>query len=77
VLHGVDYKQIDATCPMPIAYTCQCTRERAIGSLSLFAREELVEMIEEGGTEIVCQFCGRRYEISGDEILALTATHEA
>lgn len=77
VLHGIDYKQIDATCPMPIAYTCQCTRDRAIGSLSLFAREELVEMIEEGGTEIVCQFCGRRYEISADEILALTATHEA
>jgi molecular chaperone Hsp33 len=77
VLHGLDYKQIDASAPMPIEYKCQCTRERAIGSLSLFAREELADMILEGGTEVVCQFCGRRYEIVAEEILALTATHEA
>jgi molecular chaperone Hsp33 len=77
VLHDVDYKQIDESCPLPVAYTCQCTRDRAIGSLSLFERDELVEMIDEGGTEVVCQFCGRRYEIGADEILALTATHDA
>lgn len=77
VLHDTGYKQIDAHCPVPVAYTCPCTRERAIAPLSLFAREELVEMIEEGGTEIVCQFCGRRYAITAEEILALTATHEA
>lgn len=77
VLQGVDYKQIDEHRPVPVAYTCQCTRERAIAPLALFAREELATMIEEGGTEIVCQFCGRRYAISAEEILALTATHEA
>mgnify|MGYP001552366906 CR=1 FL=1 len=45
--------------------------------LTLFSREELQEMIDEGGSEVVCQFCGRRYDITREELIALTAKRQA
>jgi molecular chaperone Hsp33 len=77
VLRGVDYKQIDASFNVPLSYKCPCTKERALAPLALFSKEELEEMIEEGGTEVVCQFCGRKYAFTAHDILALTATHDA
>jgi molecular chaperone Hsp33 len=77
VLHGVHYKQIDAGYTVPVSYSCSCTRERALAPVALFGRDEILEMIEEGGTEVVCQFCGRKYAFSAEELLALTATHDA
>lgn len=77
VLHGVDYKQIDDGRTIPVSYTCSCTRERALAPLALFPREELEEMIDEGGTEVGCQFCGRKYRFDAAELLALTASHDA
>ena len=77
VLQGTGYKQIDEGHTVPVQYACQCTRDRALGSLIYLGHEDLQEMIGEGGTEIVCQFCGRKYEFSADDLLALTAKHEA
>ena len=77
VLHGLDYKQIDAGHEIPVNYACHCTRERALAPLALLGRDEIESMIEEGGTEVVCQFCGRKYQFAPDELFALTATHEA
>jgi molecular chaperone Hsp33 len=76
VLQGLDYKQMEGL-DIPVEYRCPCTRERALAPLSLFEREELHEMIDEGGTEVQCQFCGRKYAISAEELLALTAKHDA
>jgi molecular chaperone Hsp33 len=77
VLHGLDYKQIDASFNVPLSYTCTCSRERALAPLSLFPAGELHEMIAEGGSEVVCQFCGRKYSFTGEELLTLTAQHDA
>lgn len=77
VFHGCGYKQIDSSFNVPLSYTCSCSRERALAPLVLFAREELQSMIDEGGTEVVCQFCGRKYQFSQHDLLALTATHDA
>ena len=77
VLHGIDYKQIDASFNVPLAYTCSCSRERALAPLALFGTGELQEMIEQGGTEVVCQFCGRKYEFSAHDLAALTARDDA
>jgi molecular chaperone Hsp33 len=77
VLQGVNYKQIDAGYTIPVSYACQCTRERALAPLALLGEPDLTEMIEEGGTELVCQFCGRKYQFGADELLALTAKHDA
>lgn len=77
VLHGTGYKQIDEGYTVPVSYSCSCTRERALAPLTLLGRDEIEEMIEEGGTEVVCQFCGRRYRFGSDELFALTATHDS
>jgi molecular chaperone Hsp33 len=76
VLQGLDYKQIDEGHTVPVAYTCPCSRERALGSIALLGRDEVREIIDEGGTTVACQFCGRKYVFSGEDLLPLTATHD-
>src|SRR5947209_2639658 len=61
VFHGLDYKQIDPSFDVPLSYTCTCSPERALAPLELFPPEELQEMIRQGGSDVVCQFCGRKY----------------
>jgi len=77
VLHGLDYKQIDSSFDVPLSYKCSCTRERALAPLTLFSQDELREMIEEGGSEVTCQFCGRKYAFTRADLITLTAKHEA
>ncbi len=77
VFEGLNYKQIDASFNVPVNYRCTCSRERAIAPLALFSPEELKEMVEEGGSEVVCQFCGRKYNFTREDLLALTATPDA
>lgn len=77
LLYGVGYKQIDSGYSVPVSYTCHCSRERALAPIALFGQDEIHEMIAEGGTEVVCQFCGRRYKFGAEELLALTAKHDA
>jgi len=72
VLHGVDYKQIDPSLDVPLSYTCSCSRERALAPLALFSDAELQEMMREERTEVVCQFCGRKYEFTSDDLFGLT-----
>lgn len=77
VLSGCDYKQIDAALNVPLSYTCTCNRERALAPLALFPHDELQEMMEQPETEVVCQFCGRKYRFTRDDLHALTAKHDA
>ncbi|MEA2571919.1 MAG: molecular chaperone Hsp33 [Acidobacteriota bacterium] len=77
VLAGCDYKQIDESFNVPLSYTCPCNRERALAPLALFPPAELREMMEEPQTEVVCQFCGRKYHFTREDLLTLMATHEA
>lgn len=77
VLQGMDYKQIDAGYTVPVAYSCPCSRERALASITLLGKDEIIDIINEGGTTVACQFCGRKYVFSDDDLLALTATHDA
>ncbi|HKR66090.1 MAG TPA: Hsp33 family molecular chaperone HslO [Thermoanaerobaculia bacterium] len=76
LLQGTGYKQIDAGHTVPVSYACSCTPARALAPIALLGREEIEEMIDEGGTEVVCQFCGRKYQFGPEDLLALTATHD-
>jgi len=77
VLHGLDYKQIDSSFNVPLSYTCTCSPQRALAPLALFPPDELQEMIRQGGSDVVCQFCGRKYSFTSEDLLALTAKHDA
>jgi molecular chaperone Hsp33 len=77
VFDGCSYKQIDPSFNVPLSYSCTCSTERALAPLALFTPDELREMIESGGTEVVCQFCGRKYRFEKDDLLALHSKADA
>ncbi|MFK7896182.1 MAG: Hsp33 family molecular chaperone HslO [Myxococcota bacterium] len=53
-------------------FFCPCSRDRALRTLSLLEKEEITELIEtEQSQEIVCDFCGRAYDISPQEMAPL------
>lgn len=75
---GPDYKPLDESINVPLEYRCSCSRERALAPIALFSREEIEDMIHrENGSEVVCQFCGQKYVFSRDDLLALSASHDA
>jgi molecular chaperone Hsp33 len=78
VLHDVGYKAIDSSFNVPVRFHCTCTRERALAPMQLFSPQELAEMIQqEDGSEVICQYCGKKYQFSGDDLLAFTDIPEA
>ena len=53
-------------------FFCPCTRQRAIRTLSLLDASELAELVASGaGQEVICDFCGRAYQLGGAEIAPL------
>ena len=54
-------------------FHCPCTRDRALRTLGLLEGDELREMIDTGQSqEIVCEFCGRAYQIESTEMASLS-----
>ena len=66
VLKGFDYHQVGE---QPICYRCSCSRESVEGALSVIDPAELEEMIAESSEfTIDCQFCGKTYSITPDDL---------
>ena len=59
----------------PIAYRCDCSRERMERALISLGREELRSMIDEqGGAELTCRFCDNVQKFSREDLEALLAS---
>ena len=57
---------------MPVRFDCRCTREKVETALSGLGADGLRRLREEQGVaEATCEFCGRRYELSGAELDAI------
>lgn len=56
-------------------YKCRCSRERTERMLISLGRKELTQLAEEAeeSTEICCQFCGKKYYFSREELRKLAA----
>ena len=66
-LEGIDFTEIPH--PHTIEYSCPCTPERVKNALSILGLEELDDMIaKQEKSQIVCQMCGRPYELSTEDI---------
>ncbi|MBJ18396.1 MAG: Hsp33 family molecular chaperone HslO [bacterium] len=53
-------------------FHCPCSHERALRTLSLLERSEIAEMIEgDECQEIICDFCGKDFQISAREMRPL------
>jgi molecular chaperone Hsp33 len=62
----------DVLASYPLSWKCSCSKERVMRALTTMGPEELADMIEkEGKASAKCQFCGRAYEISADELKTL------
>lgn len=54
---------------MPVSYHCDCSRERFLGVLTSLPTDQLQEMADEDhGAEVVCHFCGKKYQFTEDEL---------
>lgn len=57
-----------------IRWHCGCSKERMAKALMAIGRKDLTEILmEDGETELSCQFCGTRYRFSGEELEDLLA----
>ncbi|MCL1963903.1 MAG: Hsp33 family molecular chaperone HslO [Firmicutes bacterium] len=58
----------------PLAFACDCTRERMERVLLSLGREELTDMMRtQHGAEITCNFCRTKHFFAEDELRALLA----
>lgn len=59
---------------LPVHLACDCSRERISRALIALGAEELTDMIEQdGGAELQCHFCNKKYRYDADELSALLA----
>ncbi len=66
VLEGFDISFKET---MPVYFHCDCSKEKGRHILKLSGRKELKEMIDENKpVEIVCNFCGKKYNYSVEEL---------
>ncbi|HER0850296.1 TPA: Hsp33 family molecular chaperone HslO [Streptococcus pyogenes] len=56
----------------PLSFQCDCSRERFEAALMTLPKADLQAMIDEDkGSEIVCQFCGTKYQFNESDLEAL------
>ncbi|WP_347981537.1 Hsp33 family molecular chaperone HslO [Lactococcus petauri] len=53
----------------PLAFKCDCSKDQFAEGLQSLGSQALTEIIEEDhGAEVLCQFCGRKYEFTEKEL---------
>jgi len=54
---------------MPLAFECNCDKEKFVTGLQSLGNEELDAMInEDNGAETVCHFCMQKYQFTAEEL---------
>ena len=66
LLKGMEPEILDT---IPTSYHCDCHKERVARSIISIGRKDIQEMIDDGKEiEVNCQFCGKKYCFSVDEL---------
>ena len=66
VLEGMNLEVTEKT---PVAFRCNCGKDRYERALVLLGRDEVQKIVDEGEpVEITCQFCGKKYSFSPEEL---------
>ena len=66
VLDGFDIEFTDKT---DLNFYCNCDKDRVERALMLIGKNEIQEMIDDGKeVELGCQFCGKKYKFTVDEL---------
>lgn len=72
-LKGIDFELFDS---MECGYRCECSRKKTDAALLATGVDEIKDMIAEGGTELKCQFCGKAYKYSKEDLEALISKED-
>lgn len=68
---GDDCKLLETS---PVAFECDCSKEKFGKIIATLARKDLLEMVnEDHGAEASCKFCGNHYEFSEAELQQMLA----
>lgn len=68
---------VEITDRMPVAFRCNCSRERVEKVLLSLGKQELEELAAEGKeVELHCHFCNKRYAFSTEEVERLLKAGE-
>lgn len=60
----------------PVEYRCNCSRDKVSSAVASIGSESLEEMISDGKeTEVICQFCNKKYVFSIQELKQLSNSH--
>ncbi len=51
-----------------VEWRCRCSRERAQETLIALGKRDLEGLLEKGGTQVECRFCGEVYRFSREDI---------
>ena len=72
-MKGIEYDVFDETSP---EYRCTCSRERTLAALKTVKESDILKMLDEQeaegrprSLEVVCRFCGNRYEFGEKELI--------
>lgn len=69
LLEGLDCEILSSE---PVAFSCNCNRQKIEKVLISLGKKEISDMIEEGKEiEVNCHFCNKHYKFSVDELRAL------
>ena len=68
VFDGLNINYLDET---PLQFKCQCSRERVSSTLASLNAKDRAALLSDGKAEVVCQFCGEKYQFSGDDLRQL------
>jgi molecular chaperone Hsp33 len=69
-LQGIEFSQLDHD--HDVQYYCPCTKDRVVRALETLGIAELEDMIlKSEPAEVVCQMCGRPYEVPVEELKEL------
>lgn len=72
-LDGFTVQVLDET---TATYRCDCSRERVQRALCSLGETDMAEIAEDEQTEILCNFCGKAYYFSKQEIEQLRQPHQ-
>ena len=71
LLDGMDPQIMTRKRPPPLSESCPCCDERVFRTLRLLPKSEVDDIMEKNEViDIKCEFCGKRYQMTPEEIKA-------
>lgn len=69
-LFGKD--NLDIVQHLPVSFECNCSKEKFAKDIAGIGKKDLQQLIDEDhGAEIVCNFCGKKYNFSEDDLIKM------